>query len=184
MIENLLYAKMPPHLKKSINQAYLENGTYDQIVKHLEREMELNGLEADEHLVKTQMTATKKEQNTEKTNKKQNDKFKKQTPKTVPDKTLKDDQCRYSKEAGHMMADCPKLAKRRKLEEDPEADKCQNCNTPGHDEENCYFGANMENRPPKWTLTEAQKKVIENYKQAKKPIKLKIERQHNPLRRI
>ena len=30
MVENLLYAKMPPHLKKSINQAYLENGTYDQ----------------------------------------------------------------------------------------------------------------------------------------------------------
>ena len=27
MIENLLYAKMPPHLKKSINQAYLENGS-------------------------------------------------------------------------------------------------------------------------------------------------------------
>ena len=74
MIENLLYAKMPPHLKKSRNQAYLENGTYDQIVKHLEREMELNGLEADEPLVKTQMTATKKEQNTEKTNKKPNKK--------------------------------------------------------------------------------------------------------------
>ena len=61
MIENLLYAKMPLHLKKSINQAYLENGTYDQILKHLEREMELNGLEADEHLVKTQMTVTKKD---------------------------------------------------------------------------------------------------------------------------
>ena len=70
MIENLLYAKMPPHLKKSIIQAYLENGTYDQIVKHLEREMELNGLEADEPLVKTQMTVTKKEQNTTKPNKK------------------------------------------------------------------------------------------------------------------
>ena len=66
MIENLLYAKMPPHLKKSINQAYLENDTYTQIVKHLEREMELNGLESDESLVKTQMTATKKEQKTEK----------------------------------------------------------------------------------------------------------------------
>ena len=74
MIENLLYAKMPPHFKKSINQAYLENGTYDQIVKHLEREMELNGLEADEPLVKTQMTATKNEENNEKTNKKQNEK--------------------------------------------------------------------------------------------------------------
>ena len=110
MIENLLYAKMPPHLKKLINQAYFENGTYDQIVKHLEREMELNGLEANEQLVKTQMTVTKKEQNTEKTNKKQNDTPKKQTPKTVPDKKLKSDQCRYCKDASHMMTDCPKLA--------------------------------------------------------------------------
>ena len=177
MIENLLYAKMPPHLKKSINQADLENGTYDQIVKHLEREMELNGLESDEALVKTQMTVTKKEQNGEKANKKQAEKAKTQTPKTVPNKTLKNDQCRYCKETGHMMADCPKLAKRRKFEEDPEAEKCQNCNTPGHDTETCYFGANMENRPPEWTLTEAQKKVIENYKQAKKPIKPKMERQ-------
>ena len=176
MIENLLYAKMPPHLKKSINQAYLENGTYNQIVKHLEQEMELNGLESDESMVKTQMTATKKEQKTEKTNKKQPDKPKTQTPKSVPSKTLKDTQCRYCKEEGHMMNDCPKLAKRRKLQEDPEADKCENCNTPGHTEENCYFGENMENRPPKWNLTEAQKKIIENYKQAKKHIKPKMER--------
>ena len=176
MIENLLYAKMPPHLKKSINQAYLENGTYDQIVKHLEREMELNGLEADETSVKTQMTVTKKEQIAEKPTKKQTEKSKTQTPKTVPNKTLKNDQCRYCKETGHMMADCPKLAKRRKLEGDPDAEKCQNCNTPGHEEENCYFGANMDNRPPKWNLTEAQKKVIEAYKQARKPIKTKIER--------
>ena len=43
------------------------------------------------------------------------------------------------------MADCPKLAKRRKLEKHPDAEKCQNSNTPGHAEENCYFGANMEN---------------------------------------
>ena len=172
MIENLLYAKMLPHLNKSTNQAYLENGTYDQIVKHLEREMELNGLESDEALVKTQMTVTKKEQNGEKANKKQAEKA-----KTVPNETLENDQCRYCKETGHMIADCPKLAKRRKLEEDPDAEKCQNCNTPGHDAENCYFGANMENRPPKWTLSEAQKKVIENYKQAKKPIKPKKERQ-------
>ena len=37
----------------------------------------------------------------------------------------------------------PKLVKWRKLEEDPDAEKCQNCNTPGHHEEDCYFGANM-----------------------------------------
>ena len=164
MIENLLYAKMPPHLKKSINQAYLENGTYNQIAKHLEREMELNGLESDESLVKTQMTVTKKEQKADKTNKKQTDKPKTQTPKSVSNKTLKDGQCRYCKEEGHMMTDCGKLAKRRKLQEDPEADKCENCNTPGHTEENCYFGENMENRPPKWNLTDAQKKIIEKYK--------------------
>ena len=29
------------------------------------------------------------------------------------------------------MTDCPKLAKRRKLEEDPDVEKNQNCNTPG-----------------------------------------------------
>ena len=42
--------KMPPHLKKSINQAHLENGTYEQIVKHLEKEIGLNGLEAPDEL--------------------------------------------------------------------------------------------------------------------------------------
>ena len=37
---------MPPHLKKSLNQADLKNGTYEPIVTHLEKEVELNGLEA------------------------------------------------------------------------------------------------------------------------------------------
>ena len=43
--EQFINAKMPPHLKKSINQAHLENGTFEQIVTHLERELELNSLE-------------------------------------------------------------------------------------------------------------------------------------------
>ena len=46
IIEQFMYAKMPSHLKKSINQAHLENGTYEQIVTHLERELGLNCLEA------------------------------------------------------------------------------------------------------------------------------------------
>ena len=41
IIEQFIYAKMPPYLKKSINQAHLENGTYEQIVTHLEREFQL-----------------------------------------------------------------------------------------------------------------------------------------------
>ena len=38
IVEQFIYAKMPPHLKKSINQAHLENSTYEQIVTHLEEE--------------------------------------------------------------------------------------------------------------------------------------------------
>ena len=39
IIEQFIYAKMPPLLKKPINQAHLENGTYGQIVSHLEKEL-------------------------------------------------------------------------------------------------------------------------------------------------
>ena len=49
-IEQFIYAKMPPHLKKSINQARLEKGTFEQIVRHLEKELQLNGLEAPDEL--------------------------------------------------------------------------------------------------------------------------------------
>ena len=50
IIEQFIYAKMPPHLKKSINQAHLENDTYEQIASHLERELKLNGLEAPDEM--------------------------------------------------------------------------------------------------------------------------------------
>ena len=50
IIEQFIYAKMPPRLKNSANQGHLENGTYEQIVTHLERELELKGLEAPEEL--------------------------------------------------------------------------------------------------------------------------------------
>ena len=50
IIEQFISAKMPPHLKKTVNQAHLENGTYEQIVSHLERELELNGLEAPDEM--------------------------------------------------------------------------------------------------------------------------------------
>ena len=57
MIDSLLYAKLPPHLKRPLNFAYLDNGTYDQIVAHLERELELSGLENDGELTIRRMTA-------------------------------------------------------------------------------------------------------------------------------
>ena len=60
IIDQFIYAKMTQHLKKTINQAHLENGMYEQIVTHLERELELNSLEYPDE---TQMnTVTHKQQ--------------------------------------------------------------------------------------------------------------------------
>ena len=50
IIEQIRYAKMPPHLKKSIPQAHLEKGMYERSVTHLERNLELNVLEAPDEL--------------------------------------------------------------------------------------------------------------------------------------
>ena len=47
MKDSLVYVKLPPHLKRSMNLAYLENGTCEQIVTHLKRELKLSGLETD-----------------------------------------------------------------------------------------------------------------------------------------
>ena len=57
---------MPPHLKKSINLVHLENGTYERIVSHLERELELNSLEAPDELQKNTVTQQASQQNSEK----------------------------------------------------------------------------------------------------------------------
>ena len=66
IIEQFIYAKMPPHLKKSINQAHLENGTYEQIVSHLGRELELNGLKAPDEMPINTLTQQAPQQNSNK----------------------------------------------------------------------------------------------------------------------
>ena len=68
MIDSLLYGKLPPHVKRSLNLAYLEIGTYDLIVAHLEKELELSGLRNHGKLTKPTMTAlppNNNQQNTE-----------------------------------------------------------------------------------------------------------------------
>ena len=64
--ERFIYAKMPPHLKKSVNQAHLENGTFEQFVSNLERELELNGLEAPDELQINTVAQQATQQNSEK----------------------------------------------------------------------------------------------------------------------
>ena len=43
-IDKAIYTKMPDHVKKILNRAYLEDKPYNDFVLHLEREMRLNGL--------------------------------------------------------------------------------------------------------------------------------------------
>ena len=98
MIDSLLYAKLPPKLKRSVNMARLENGSYDEIVAHLERELELNALEESEDLPMVSMTSSVTK------------------PKTVPSNTqISDITCNYCKEKGHMVKDCEKFKKRKKM---------------------------------------------------------------------
>ena len=64
-IEQFIYAKMPPYWKKSINQAHLENCTYEQIVWHLETELELDGLKAPDEMPLNTVTQQAPQQNSE-----------------------------------------------------------------------------------------------------------------------
>ena len=97
MIDSLLYAKLPPKLKRSVNMARLENGSYDEIVAHLERELELNALEESDDLPMATMTSSSSK------------------PKT-PHSTgqMSDITCNYCKEKGHMVKDCEKLKKKKR----------------------------------------------------------------------
>ena len=65
MIDSFLCGKKPPHLKMSINSAYLENGRYDQIVAHLEDNLEISGLENDRKIPipHIKLMATKENEN-------------------------------------------------------------------------------------------------------------------------
>ena len=66
IIEHFICGNMPPYLRKSINHVHLENGTYEQIVSHLEMELELNGLEAPDEVQTTTVTQHTTKPNPEK----------------------------------------------------------------------------------------------------------------------
>ena len=103
IIEQFIYAKKPPHLKKSQNQAQLENGTYEQIVTHLERELELNGLEAPDELPINNVSQQPTNTNADR-------------PKPT---------CHHCKKPGHYRNQCRLLKKQREQTEN-------NLNNPGN----------------------------------------------------
>ena len=94
MIDSLLYAKLPPKLKRSVIMARLETGTYEEIVAHLELELELNALEESDDLPMATMTSA----STSNSNLLSNG-----------INTNKDAQCSYCKATGHFYRNCPKL---------------------------------------------------------------------------
>ena len=166
IIEQFIYAKLPPHLKKSNNQAHLENSTYEQIVSHLERELELNGLEAPDEIPKNTLTKQAPQQNSDK-------------PKPT---------CHHCKKPGHYQNQCRQLKQKKdqtrkktnnannnngsaqtnsnpnnKVANNTKANNinnqryrrsrpvfppCETCGRTNHSTEKCYLGANAANRPP------------------------------------
>ena len=141
MIDSLLYAKLPPKLKRSVNMARLENGSYDEIVAHLERELELNALEESDDLPMATMTSSS---------------TKPKTPLTTWQ--MSDITCNYRKEKGHMVKDCEML--KTKKEKDAQQGKstqkktypeCGACGKKNHQNERCWQGAGAHLKPKRTT---------------------------------
>ena len=125
-----------------MNTAYLENGTYEEIVQHLERELELNGLEGDNAPAITISTT--------------------QNAESRPPRDLSNVECYFCKEKGHFARDCPRLKKRKEKEQqnsEPSKPKrtfppCGHCGLTNHSTERCY--RNPENRNRRETNNDDQ----------------------------
>ena len=122
IIEQFIYAKMPPYLKKSINQAHLENGTYEQIVTHLERELELNSLEYPDE---TQMNTVTHKQQIE---------------------GNPDNAGNINSDTNDSDPNNHKIDRKSRTLYPP----CATCGKTNHSTERCYVGANAANRPLPW----------------------------------
>ena len=164
IIEQFIYARMTQHLKKSKNQAQFENGTYEQIVTHLEQELKLNGLKAPDELPINNVSQ--------------------QPTNTIAGRPKPT--CQHCKKPGHYRNQCRLLEKQREKTENDQnilgnknsatnisnpkanannnnnnknnnkADRkpktvyppCETCGKTNHSTEKCYFGANAANRTP------------------------------------
>ena len=148
MIDSLLYAKLPPKLKRSVNMARLENATYEEIVTHLERELELNGLEeGDDIPVPTMSTAP---------------------TATRPGTGLLSSgidpniTCNYCKKPGHVKDDCRKLKRKEEQRRNEGQDtkkeypKCPTCDKTNHPAERCWKGAGAHLKPKNLKLDDSK----------------------------
>ena len=112
---------MPPHLKKSINQAHLENGTYEQIVTHLKTELELNSLEYPDE---TQMNTLTHQQQIE----------------------VNQDKAAINSDTNNSNPNNHKNDRKSRTLYPP----CETFGKMNHSTARCYVGANAANRPLPW----------------------------------
>ena len=168
IIEQFIYAKMPPDLKKAKNQAHLENGTYEQIVIHLERELELHVLEAPDELqintVSQQLTNANADRSKPTCHhcgkpghyRNQCRLLKKQREETENNQNnagnKNSDANNYIPDNNTNNIDHNNFKNSNRAETKPENVHlpCETCGKTNHSAERCYAGANAANRPLPW----------------------------------
>ena len=134
-IETSFYAKMPAHLKRVLNQVRLETESYELMVQHLEREMELNG-----HLAPSETNITGVHQIDVQDAPQQT---------AIPPKPA--GPCFGCGNLGHVIKNCRKTAReaRNRGNRAPTeiTNPCETCGKKSHTTQECYSGANWANRP-------------------------------------
>ena len=139
-IDKAIYAKMPDHVKKILNRAYLEDKPYNDIVLHLEREMRLNGLGAPDETTLVPLNTV--------------------DAAVADDKNEKQQRgyCFHCGKYGHYKAQCRRLrkdmyyaTKTSTTDTKPTDTAKPKCDTCGkmHKTENCWDGAKAANDPRK-----------------------------------
>ena len=116
--------------------ARLENGSYDEIVTQLERELELNVFEESDDLPMATMTSSASK------------------PKTLPSTgQMTDITCNYCKEKGHLVKYNEKLRKKKKDAQEGKSTQkkiysaCGTCGKKNRPEEKCWQGAGAHVKP-------------------------------------
>ena len=157
---------MPLHLKKSINQAHLQNGTYEQIVSHHERELELNGLEAPDEMPINTVTQQAPQQDSnepkptchhcKKPSHYQNrcrqlKRKKDQTQNNTISANNNNGSAQTNSNPNNKTANNTKannITNQRDRRSRPVFPPCETCGRTNHSTEKCYLGANAANGPP------------------------------------
>ena len=142
-IETSFYAKMPAHLKRVLNQARLETESYDLMVQHLEREMELNGLLAPSE---TNITGVHQIDVQD-------------APQQTANPPKPAGPCFGCGNSGHVIKNCRKTAREARNRGNRAPTKitnpCETCGKKSHTTQECYSGANWANRPQWWKTPKA-----------------------------